>query len=189
MRSPLPFTYVLLHDTAAFWDKHFLCQSWVQGSKLLPCFEVPALSIAPGDVSWLAPSLWVCERMLCSSDFWPGVEYCVFKKKNTPKLELVSRLLCLQELDIQKGGSKSSPGRLGEAGVRCCVTTLFTQVPLQTAHPGVPARGVTPAPTSTQALASLTSCRWRSATASAPATAVMVPSVPARQSPFPPGTA
>lgn len=119
--------------------------------------------------------------MLCPCGFWPLVLSTVCLKKTSPRLVLVSSLLCLQEFRYS-GGSKSSLGHLGEAGVGCCVTTLFTQVP-----PRPPLWG--PSTQLHPGLDILISCVWSSATASVPATAVVVPSVPAWQSPIPPGTA
>lgn len=78
---------------------------------------------------------------------------CVKKKKKiktNQNSNYFNTCFVYRNLDAQKGGSKSSPGHLGEAGVGWCVTRLLAQVPLQNAHPEVPARGMTPAPTSTR---------------------------------------
>lgn len=60
----------------------------------------------------------------------------MFKKKPPQNSNQFHTAFVYRNLDTQKGGSKSSLGQLGEAGVGCCVTMLFTQVPLQTARPG-----------------------------------------------------
>lgn len=81
--------------------------------------------------------------MLCSSDFWPGVEYCVFKKKKPPQnLNFFLTSFAYRNLRTQRGGSKCSPGQLGKAVVGCCVTVLFTH--LQTAQPWGPSQRIDP---------------------------------------------
>lgn len=74
--------------------------------------------------------------MLCPYGFWPLVLSTVCLTKTAPDL-LVFRLLCLQEFR-HSGGSKSSLGCLGGAGVGCCVITLFAGCP-PGHHAGVPA--------------------------------------------------
>jgi len=97
-RSPLPFTPILLHDATAFWGQRFPASSFAragfQAAGCCPAWRCQRSASHRGCQLALFPCVNGCSALLTSGPEWRAV--CL-KKKTTPKLELVSWLLCLQE--------------------------------------------------------------------------------------------